>query len=319
MSSTNYTTSPTSDVLRTVFDNLHDEALIDRLQAPRRGRPGHDPRTLWRAFIAAYALGLPSINEMIRRLEDDPAVASACGITAVPSKAAFSRFMAKLVKHAALVERCLTQAADALASALPNMGRLVAVDSTPIKGFSNPRKPSDPDCTVSYSNTKGFWHGYCMTALVDANYGVPVSCYVSTARDADTQLIMPALKRAKGQLQGFQPRAVLADAGYSARSVFESVRAFGAVPVIKLNRRRRKILPPPPSAAWQRLYNKRVSVEQFFGRGKQFYRLNNLTHRRIEKATIHCSLSVLVAQAKALARAHAGEIQDVRRCVRHVA
>ena len=210
MSSEKYSTSPTSDVLRAIFENLQDDALLSKLKAPRRGRPGHDTRVLWRCFVAAYALGLPSINATNRRLGDDPAIAAACGITTIPSKMTFSRFMAKLVRYDDLVENCLVKATDTLSRLLPNMGRVVAVDSTSIKGFSNSRKPSDPDCTLSYSNTQGFWHGYRLTVIVDANYGVSMGCFLTTARDADTQLITPTLGRTRGLLKDFQPRAVLA-------------------------------------------------------------------------------------------------------------
>ncbi|NIN63610.1 MAG: hypothetical protein GTO63_02610, partial [Anaerolineae bacterium] len=53
---------------------------------------------MWRSLIVTYALGLPSVNEMIRHLEDNSALAEVCGISHpddIPSKAAYSRFIEK--------------------------------------------------------------------------------------------------------------------------------------------------------------------------------------------------------------------------------
>ena len=49
------------------------------------------------------------------------------------------------------------------------------------------------------------------------------------------------------------------------------------------------------------IYRSRTSIERFFGRMKQFRRLNNITVRGWGKVTVHCTVPLIVAQAWALA------------------
>ena len=63
---------------------------------------------------------------------------------------------------------------------------------------------------------------------------------------------------------------------------------------------------------WERLYNKRQSVERVFKSLKQSRRLEKHYHRRHHKVALHIALSALVFQATALVKALAGKIKDMR-------
>ena len=69
---------------------------------------------------------------------------------------------------------------------------------------------------------------------------------------------------------------------------------------------------------WADLYRRRGSIERAYSRLKQTRRLEAHCFRGFNRVNIHTSLSVLVMQAVALARAKAGQMDRVRVCVRQV-
>ena len=87
--------------LQAIFEALPDADLLALLTRKGRGRRGYEPRILWRAYVAYYALGLPSISDLVRLLHNNPAIASVCGIETVaqiPSQPTFSRFVTRLAR-----------------------------------------------------------------------------------------------------------------------------------------------------------------------------------------------------------------------------
>ena len=65
------------------------------------------------------------------------------------------------------------------------------------------------------------------------------------------------------------------------------------------------------SNEWARFYNKRVSVERLFSRGKEFRRLDDTHYRGLAKVSIHVYLSTLTIVASALAAVYSQ--QSLRR------
>ena len=70
---------------------------------------------------------------------------------------------------------------------------------------------------------------------------------------------------------------------------------------------------------WKELYRKRYSVERFFKTMKEARSLERHYHRGQRNITLHVMLSTLVFQATALAKALAGELDELRWMVRRVA
>ena len=67
--------------------------------------------------------------------------------------------------------------------------------------------------------------------------------------------------------------------------------------------------------AWWVLYRKRSGVERISGRAKDFRRLNRLTPKGVQKATVHCLVSLLTLLAFTLAALLLGFAGDLRACV----
>lgn len=72
------------------------------------------------------------------------------------------------------------------------------------------------------------------------------------------------------------------------------------------------------SPEWQKLYNKRTAIERVFSRLKDERHLNSHCFRGFKKINLHCTLSVLVMQAMALAKMQSGQLDEIRVCTRRI-
>ena len=136
--------------LEAVFENLHDDELLEALQNTRwTGRPGNPIRVMWKTIIASYILDIPTIEGLRRRLQE-PFLAIQCGIYSegeIPSRFAYYRFVKKLIPHTTVIEKCMAQTIEAIGEKLPEFSSTVVVDSTDVPTYSKRYKkpPSDPD------------------------------------------------------------------------------------------------------------------------------------------------------------------------------
>ena len=86
--------------LKPIFDTLPDNELLEALEKTRwTGRRGYSQKAMWHSYIAMTVLNYKTFSQLIRELQNNPTLASACGIRAyrdIPSKFAYSRFLRKL-------------------------------------------------------------------------------------------------------------------------------------------------------------------------------------------------------------------------------
>jgi len=233
--------------LSTVFDNLHDEELLEVLKKTRwTGRPGYPIEVLWRSLITSYILDIHTIQELIRTLRRDPFIALQCGIrsdTEVPTRFAYYRFIKKLIDHTDMIEKCMARTVDALRERLPEFGKTVAVDSTEIPTYSDRyRKPfSDSDAgwgqKLGRDGEKKLWLGYKMHLVSDARHEIPLIPIITPANSNDSPVMIPLLEKNRTLLSNFHPQFVLADKGYDAaenhRTIIED---FDAIPIIDMRK-----------------------------------------------------------------------------------
>ena len=305
--------------LRAVFDALDDEPLLAHLAGPtRRGPKGYAMRVLWQCFVAKHRLGVHSTDAMIRALHDNPYLAAVCGIDspdAVPHKSTFSRFFAKLASDQVSL-RMVKDVSRRLVrhhyATLPGFGQRVAIDSTTLKGWVNGGKGKKVDPDAGWSVKKGtqgvkeYVFGYKLHLLVDAEYELPIAANVSAGNVHDVLRASNVLSEARFTYSKFHPRYVLADAGYSSAALHHVIVAqYTATPVIDLNpkhkrdRTRRDGFYGSPE--WKAIYKQRQAVERAFSRLKGQRALNNIRVRGLRKTTVHCYLSLIAMQARAIA------------------
>ena len=326
---------PVVSELEAIFAELPDEELLAKLKGPRRrGRPGYEPKILWRCYVAYYYLGLESVSALIRLLHDNPFIAQACGIDSpdeIPSQPTFSRFGSKLAKSDFIlaVKNVMRGLTRQLFDTYPNFAKSVAIDSTPVKAWANGRKKgkhgknADPDAgwTVK-KNSQGkmqYTWGYKVHILSDTQYELPVAVDISAGNLHDSKKATPLLSQARyttrtGTDNRFNPDYVIADPAYSSRHLNHVIHGqYLAEPIILPNAQHKKLLSKTPQTAeWKMIYNRRTSVERVIGRLKGHRRLNSIRVRGRFKVRIHAMMSTIVMQAQALAT-------DCRASVRKVA
>ncbi len=237
-------------LLAAVLGVLQDKPILERLAEYRHtGRPGYPVKAMWRAYVASFALNLGSTNDLIRRLQDDPALRELCGLDRLPHRTTFNRFIQRLSWHRDLVECSAASLTAKLREALPGFGDIVAVDSTFVRTHANPNRKhlSDPEASWTAKNSAGakngklYSYGFKWHAAADTTYGIPIVGITTTAGPHDVKQFAPVLDYAAAQHLWFRPAFVVADKAYDANATTAKVLELGARPIIPAIRRRYKI------------------------------------------------------------------------------
>ena len=176
-----------------------------------------------------------------------------CGFSGpLPSRRTFNRFVRRLSNHHDLVAECMAGLTDQLQELLPGFGQQVAIDSTTVRSHSNPKrkskltgKCSDPEASWTAKNDarskskdgKTWSWGYKFHLVADANYGIPIYGYVTTASRPDVEHLTPPLDLGRGVHDWLRPEYVLADRGYDSRANHEAVKERGGVLICRARRK----------------------------------------------------------------------------------
>lgn len=245
-------TTPLAAELEDVFNcvpykELEDEILAKRTRAfSPLGRFGYTVTSLLRAYLAGYVLGVKNTNDLLRRLQEDPILATVCGFDykTPPCRRTFIRFVKKLMRHQDLLDKCLSQITTKLSESLPDFGKHVAVDTTPVHSHSNPDNRdtiSDPQAGWVYKegNERKRWvWGYRLHLVVDANYELPIAKETTVYNEGENAVAIPLLNKAKSEFPWFNPQAVICDKGYDSSAIYEAiVKELGADPIINMRGR----------------------------------------------------------------------------------
>ena len=253
---------------RQILACLDDSAILDRLQEYRpTGRPGWPLRSLWNAYIASYYLDLGNTNDLIRRLELDPALREVCefGDDGLPGRRTFNRFIRRLADHNDLVEKCVAQLTTKLKKRLPGFGQQVAIDATAVRTHSNPNKKSkvtgevsDPDAAwgVKHSarskekESTEFFFGYKVHMVADATHDLPIAFTVTPGNESDSPEMREVMDKTIGMFKWFKPKVALADRGYDAMDNFTYLFKKGIDPIIHIRK------PTAHDGLYDGIYNK---------------------------------------------------------------
>ncbi|MCJ7616748.1 MAG: transposase, partial [Desulfobacterales bacterium] len=195
-------------------------------------------------------------------------------------------------------------------------GEVVALDGTAIKAYSqrsldNKTGKSDPESRVGRAR-RGFVLGYKVHMACCASSELPLAFTVAPCNMNEKLFAKPLLEKLMEQGVCFE--TVLADAQYDSSKVRETVRMFGAEPVIPYRRSSRiknglkvgRDFVVHGAKRLVNLFRKRVSIERLFGRAKEWLLLDHLRVRGLEQAFIHAclSFSAMLVVALAAVRQH---------------
>ena len=265
-----------------------------------RGRKPYPAVSMLKAQLLKHLWRVPSDRRMALLLKRNRRMARACGFKReTPSHGLFTQFRHRLGKES--YQRVFNVLLKQLVDSGAVKGEVVAVDSTAIKAYSqrsldNKTGKSDHDARVGRAR-RGFILGYKVHTVCCANSELPLAFTVEPCNRNDKCFIKPLLKKLKSQ--GISFKTVLADAQYDSTKARNTVREYGAEPVIPYRKGSRirdalKVGKDFIVRGVKRLVNlfrKRVSIERLFSRAKEWLLLDHLRVRGLEQAFIHACLS----------------------------
>jgi hypothetical protein len=212
--------------LRLVLAYMPDERLMRHLEADRgRGRDDYPIRAVWNSLLAGVVFQHPTVESLRRELERNAALRQACGFdplkgqAAVPPPSAYTHFLGMLMAHAAEIDAIFDDLVELLRAALPDFGRVLAVDGKALRTHARPRKKDAPvppadgrrdtDADFGRKTQRGVhedgtawekvtkWFGYKLHLVVDAVYEMPVAYEMTKASANEAPLAPKLLDRLK--------------------------------------------------------------------------------------------------------------------------
>ena len=229
---------------RDVLSNVDLEPLIEAVSKPlgAMGPRQHDRAPIVRAHFLAFIhpSKIESVTALHRTLDNDATFRDAAGFGGrLPSRSTFSRAFREMARFPELVERATAELVREVKMLIPDLGREIAIDSTPVKSNSNPNfaPPSDPDAVWIRHDKAGAkggqeWEwGHRLQIAVDANYDIPLWIKLSRENNDSPQLI-PLLEDMEANVGDLGVEAALADRGYDSSGNSVYLHERGIAPVI---------------------------------------------------------------------------------------
>ena len=264
------------------------------------GRKPYPAVCMLKAQLLKHLRRIPSDRRLALLLKRNRKKAKACGFKRkTPSHGLFTQFRHRLGRDG--YEKVFSVLLKQLLRCGVVKGEVVAVDGTAVKAYSqrglkNKRGKSDREARVGRGR-RGFILGYKVHTACCTSSELPVAFTVAPCNLNEKRFIKPLLEKLRGHGVCFE--TVLADAQYDSSKVRETVREYGAEPVIPYRKTSRiktglKVGRDFVVHGVKRLVNlfrKRVSIERVFGRAKEWLLLDHLRVRGLEQAFIHACLS----------------------------
>jgi len=312
--------TPSIVALFRALDLSSVEPVLREAYSSRRRRPPHPPIPMLRALIFQKIRQIQSWRKLASILKHETTWLPVLGLTRAPCHGSFSEFTKRIGPER--LHRVFLTLESQLRMTYPGLGRRIAIDSTLVKAYSNPRRPkrsiSDPDARWGVKkqelNRPQYVFGHKLQLSCDADFGVPLDYLVVSANRNDSRLYPQTLVRTKAA--GNAVEVAIADKGYdSKRNIILSIKHH-VIPIIAYNPRRSKdkqkrradyILPVKRnSLEWNRYYGMRVSVERVFSRLKEELGLCNLKLRHLERVEVHFAICLIAMTAIASTAATTG-------------
>jgi len=290
--------------IKRVLDSLDLECVREFLMSLyHRGGAGRKPYpavSMLKAQLLKHLWRVPSDRRLALLLKRNRRVARACGFKRkTPSHGLFTQFRHRLGEEG--YQRVFSVLVKQLVDGGVVKGEVVALDGTAVKAYSqrsldNKTGKSDRQARVGRGR-RGFILGYKVHTACCTSSELPLAFTVQPCNMNEKRFIKPLLKKLKGL--GISFRTVLADAQYDSAKVRNTVREYGAEPVIPHRKTSRiknalkvgKDFVVRGVKRLVKLFRKRVSIERVFSRAKEWLLLDHLRVRGLEQAFIHACLS----------------------------
>jgi len=277
-----------------------------------------------KAQLLKHLWSVPSDRRLALLLKRNRRVARACGFRReTPSHGLFTQFRHRLGKDG--YEKVFSLLLKQLLKDGTVKGEVVSLDSTAVKAYSqrrldNKTGKSDHDARVGRGR-RGFLLGYKVHTVCCTSSELPLAFTVEPCNRNDKCFIKQLLQKLKAQ--GISFKTVVADAQYDSAKARNTVREYGAEPVIPYRKGSRirdafrvgKDFIVRGVKRLVRLFQKRVSIERVFSRAKEWLLLDHLRVRGLEQAFIHaclCFSAMLVVALTAVRQRKPSLIRSIK-------
>ena len=258
--------------LKLAIENMPDEKIVRKLRKIRKnGRDEWPVEAMWNTFIASYVFNHRSVNDLLRELSRNSQLRQICGLKPkffkqkdgtykmhiVPSEAAYSRFLANLLKCKKEMKETFEELVEYMYSNLEGFGEDLAGDGKAIESYARTngkkakkgdrRKDEEANWGVKkYTesvNGKGekvkkktSWFGYRLHLIVDVKYELPVAYKVTEASNSEKKEMLKLWKDIHSKRIEVVKRAkkFLADKGYDYTDLIIWLEKYEINPIIDI-------------------------------------------------------------------------------------
>jgi hypothetical protein len=186
-----------------------------------------------KAQLLKHLFRVPSDRRLALLLKRNKRVARACGFRwKTPSHGLFTQFRHRVGEDG--YEQVFSMLLEQLLNGGAVKGEVVALDGTAIKAYSQrslDNKTGKSDCEARVGRgRRGFTLGYKVHAACCTSSELPVAFTVAPCNLNEKRFTKPLVEKLRGHGVCFE--TVLADAQYDSAKVRNTVREYGAEPVI---------------------------------------------------------------------------------------
>ena len=258
--------------LRKIIKNLNlsdAEEVLESKYKYAPGKPGRPPLTPIGMFLSftIMFLRMESYRDFHAFLEKDKFWRRTLGFKRTPDIGNFSHFLNRIGVQT------FEQLFQSVVQQLINEGflnlHMVAQDGSILEA-----NPDDPEAGWGWDHIKEeFVYGYKIHVTVDVNTELPVTLSVTKAGVHDSKEFHRLYTNVKSYKTRFPTRFYTADKAFDSSSIRTPLLRDEVQPIIKASRVNIK---PHYSQEFLEKYKKRISVERFFSRLKEFLDLKKL-------------------------------------------
>ena len=285
------------------------------------GRPQHDRKLLFHAFLAKTNFSYPTTFLLIEALKAHPFLRYLCGWLNkkdIPSSSTFSRAfnefskskLAEKVHEAIVLEHVTPKIVGHIsydATAIPvsektnnnyTQSKIKRLHVQPLKSMDENISDLPILCNVgtkkNSQGNKNKWIGYKLhLGVIDGD--IPISAILTSASLHDSQAIIPLMQMSYKRVTSFYD---LMDKGYTAKSIREYSKEQGRIPLIPA-RKGNKTGPKFDNAQKCR-YKQRSSVERVNSLLKERYRGRWIKVKSHAKVMTHLMFGILCLTVSSL-------------------
>ncbi|MEM3597310.1 MAG: transposase [Candidatus Bathyarchaeia archaeon] len=306
-----------------MFSNIDISVTVSLVEAEyansRKGRPRFSVRSMLLALMFMRFEAIPSVRKLCRRLERRQYAREICEFgDRTPKHNTFSLFIrrAKPENIEKLFDDFLNQA---FSMSIIDASDLIMVsnDSTFLKAYSRRGRKggiSDRGARVGRAERRSYKLGWRAHTLVSMK-ALPIAYIVRAANVNDKVVVKPLVKKASRILKRYGKRIshFIADSQYYSGEVFETIRSYGAEPVIPHSSKVKEPLirlyvtkrfRVKGEKRLVELYKRRMPVERAFKASKLELSMEKPKWRGVAKIRMHvaicyaCILAVAITAHK---------------------